>query len=109
MAMSAWTAWRTTALPERRVAGTVSDAGPAAGRLASTRSMTRRFSICSRSAPVASLGAALEPRRQPAGHSRVSASAHVLRPDLFTVVEYWALRWHAPGDNFPPRRYGAPE
>ena len=54
MAMSAWTAWRTTALPERRVAGTVSDAGPAAGRLASTRSMTRRFSICSRSAPVAS-------------------------------------------------------
>ena len=54
MAMSAWTAWRTSALPERRVAGTVSAAGPAAGRLASTRSMTRRFSICSRSAPVAS-------------------------------------------------------
>ena len=36
------------------MASAASDAGPPAGRLASTRAMTRRFSICSQSAPAAS-------------------------------------------------------
>ena len=55
----------------RRATGDSGRAGPATGRLASTRSMTRRFSICARSAPAASRAQ----RSHGTGWSRVSASA----------------------------------
>ena len=55
----------------RRATGDSGRAGPATGRLANTRSMTRRFSICARSAPAASRAQ----RSHGTGWSRVSASA----------------------------------